>query len=277
MNNYLIYIHINKINNKIYVGQTCQKPQYRWNHGQGYKQCPYFYSAIQKYGWDNFEHIVLNQNLSLEEANFLQEYYITIFDSTNPQNGYNIQKGGLNREINEQTRKRISERMKKQWEDKQFVNKMSLRMKELWQNPQYRNKVLEARKNSKWEISQQGKENISKARKKYIFQHGTPTQIKGGHSQKTKEKIRQSKLGQKNPMYGKTTSEKQKQKVKQVMSKKVYCIQTGQIFNSYKEAALWAGLKSGTSISNYLAGNKKSAGKHPETGEKLHWKKVQEN
>ena len=37
MNNYIIYKHINKINGKIYIGQTCQKPEYRWNHGKGYK------------------------------------------------------------------------------------------------------------------------------------------------------------------------------------------------------------------------------------------------
>lgn len=27
---YCIYIHINKINNKVYIGQTCQEPEKRW-------------------------------------------------------------------------------------------------------------------------------------------------------------------------------------------------------------------------------------------------------
>ena len=75
-------------------------------------------------------------------------------------------------------------------------------------------------------------------------------------------------------MYGKHTSEKQKQVAKEKFSKKVQCIETGEIFNSRKEAAEWCGLKSGTSISNYLTGKKKSAGKHPETGVPLHWKEV---
>lgn len=41
----------------------------RWrNNGINYKACILFYRAIQKYGWDNFEHIILNDNLSKTEA-----------------------------------------------------------------------------------------------------------------------------------------------------------------------------------------------------------------
>lgn len=38
----------------------------RFNNGFGYKHSTYFYSAINKYGWDNFEHIILEENLSEE-------------------------------------------------------------------------------------------------------------------------------------------------------------------------------------------------------------------
>ena len=40
------------VTNKIYIGQTCQNPEYRWNHGKGYKKNECFYNDIQKYGWD---------------------------------------------------------------------------------------------------------------------------------------------------------------------------------------------------------------------------------
>ena len=273
MNNYCVYLHQNKINGKVYIGQTCQKPQYRWNSGEGYKNCTYFYKAIQKYGWESFQHIILEENLTLEEANLLEQYYIEIYNSTNPQSGYNSQTGGNNKQPNEETRKILSEKMKKKWEDPQFKEKMSKRLKQLWTNPEYRQKVIENRRKS-WQLSEEGRQKISQARKKYIKQHGTPTQGIG-HTQEAKEKIRQSKLGEKNPMYGKHTSEKQKAVAKQVHSKKIQCVETGQIFNSRKQAAKWAGLKSGTSISSFLAGRKKSAGKHPETGEKLHWKEVE--
>ena len=122
-------------------------------------------------------------------------------------------------------------------------------------------------------MSEEGKANISNARKEYIALHGSPTQGIG-HTQETKQKIRESMTGEKNHMYGKTQTDKQKQIAKEYNSVKVQCIETGQIFNSRKEAAEWCGLKSASSISEYLAGRKKSAGKHPITGEKLHWKSI---
>ena len=40
--------------------------------------------------------------------------------------------------------------------------------------------------------------------------------------------------------------------------KKVLCIETGMIFNSYFEAAEWCGLKTGSSIGDYLRGKQKA-------------------
>lgn len=100
-------MHRNKINNKVYIGQTKQKIENRWRHGEGYKQCTAFYSAIQKYGWDNFEHIILETNLTLEQANQLEEYYINFYNSTNKEKGYNISKGGNNHTLSDDTKKKI--------------------------------------------------------------------------------------------------------------------------------------------------------------------------
>lgn len=93
--NYTIYMHKNKINGKVYIGQTCQNVKDRWKNGKGYKSCFAFNAAIQKYGWDNFEHIILEENIvSATEANELEQKYIIQYNSVNPEYGYNILKGG---------------------------------------------------------------------------------------------------------------------------------------------------------------------------------------
>ena len=93
----IIYLHKNKINNKVYIGQTIQSnPNDRWKNGHGYKTCYYFYNAILKYGWDNFEHIILEQNddWTQEDLNNKEKEYISLYKANNPQYGYNITNGG---------------------------------------------------------------------------------------------------------------------------------------------------------------------------------------
>lgn len=92
---YVIYKHTNKINNKVYIGQTCRKPQYRWGlEGKGYKENLHFFNAIQKYGWNNFQHKILYTNLSKKEANQKQQELIHLYNSTDPEKGYNHTRGG---------------------------------------------------------------------------------------------------------------------------------------------------------------------------------------
>lgn len=94
--NYKIYMHKNKINGKVYIGQTYTSLRARFGkNGIGYKGCPIFWSAIQKYGWGNFEHIILEENITnSESANEREKYYISLYNSTDCNNGYNIQLGG---------------------------------------------------------------------------------------------------------------------------------------------------------------------------------------
>ena len=89
-----MYTHINKINGKQYIGITCQTEDQRFRNGQGYKRSKYFYKAIQKYGWDAFEHIVLYRELSEEEAKAKEIELIAKYDTRNPDKGYNVTPGG---------------------------------------------------------------------------------------------------------------------------------------------------------------------------------------
>lgn len=86
-------MHENKINHKIYIGITCQKPTQRWRGGKGYK-IGAFKNAIDKYGWNNFEHIILFEHLSKEEACLKEQELIKQYNTMDNNYGYNLCEGG---------------------------------------------------------------------------------------------------------------------------------------------------------------------------------------
>lgn len=94
MNNYCVYSHTNIINGKKYIGITSQVPHRRWNNGKGYINNKYFYRAILKYGWHNFQHDILYTDLCKEEAEQIEIALISEYRTTNPECGYNIEAGG---------------------------------------------------------------------------------------------------------------------------------------------------------------------------------------
>ncbi|WWT40094.1 hypothetical protein [Staphylococcus phage PT1-1] len=84
MKTYVLYEHVNKKNGKKYIGIT-NDISVRWrNNGIAYK--PYdkhagvFWLAIQKYGWDGFEHNILVEGLTFEEACDLEIKEIAKYD-----------------------------------------------------------------------------------------------------------------------------------------------------------------------------------------------------
>ena len=91
---FCVYIHRNKENKKVYIGLTCQQPEKRWRTGKGYSSNSHFGRAIAKYGWDGFTHEIVRKNLTIMEANQLEQELIAKYDSRNPDNGYNVTAGG---------------------------------------------------------------------------------------------------------------------------------------------------------------------------------------
>lgn len=57
------------------------------------------------------------------------------------------------------------------------------------------------------------------------------------HTEETRKKLSEAKKGENHPNYGKHISEEQKKKISESNSKKIRCIETGEIFNSLKEAS----------------------------------------
>lgn len=114
MENFIVYMHTNMINDKKYIGITCQMGVRRWrDNGYGYKNSLHFYSAINKYGWENFDHKVLRENLTKEDAEKEEIELIRFNDTTNRGKGYNIANGGRALGMHsKETRKKMSESAK---------------------------------------------------------------------------------------------------------------------------------------------------------------------
>ena len=109
---YTVYQHKNKINSKIYFGITSRNPIERWgNNGCNYKSTPHFYSAIQKYGWDNFEHNILYENLTKEEACDIEQMLIKEYHTQDRECGYNILEGGQASQLPKEIREKMSKAM----------------------------------------------------------------------------------------------------------------------------------------------------------------------
>lgn len=89
-----VYIHISP-SNKYYVGITSQNPiSARWCNGKGYRNNLHFWRAIQKYGWNNFEHEIFAEHLTKDEACEMEKILIRELDSNDTKHGYNKSSGG---------------------------------------------------------------------------------------------------------------------------------------------------------------------------------------
>ena len=85
---YTVYVHICP-NGKRYYGSTKTDVIRRWRNGKGYKGNKDFTNAIEKFGWNNFQHIIVANRLTKDEAKWLEIELMRVWDTTNPDKGYN--------------------------------------------------------------------------------------------------------------------------------------------------------------------------------------------
>ena len=250
---------------KNYIGQVYNRtPKQRWRNGKGYLskrkdgRFSYFGNAIQKYGWDNFNHKVLFsiECETLEELVFWldewEKYYIEKYDSF--YNGYNGDTGGKNGYIvSETTKKRQSNSHKAFYSTEQGKQLKQQISKKGEDNPFYGKKH-----------SGEAKQKISESRKQYVGE----------------KHPNYGKTGEQATFYGKHHTEEFKKRQSEMKKgvrtdsqiqqmKKVICLNTLQVFHCIADAKQWCGVKNG--ISKCCQGKCKSTGKHPETGEPLKW------
>lgn len=141
---FTVYMHVSP-NGKVYVGITSKPVTVRWGTGgKEYKCNEHFWNAIQKYGWDNFEHRIVATGLSLIDACDMEVSLIAEYKSDDQSFGYNHTSGGNwcspSEEIREKLRAATSAN---------------------WQNPEFRDKVV--RGLTGHPVSQATREKISKS------------------------------------------------------------------------------------------------------------------
>ncbi len=182
-----IYKHTNKITGDSYIGQTYKKPEERWGYnGNGYQKTErYFLHAIKKYGWENFEHTILEEHIpTKEKADEREQYYINLYRTYigfEDCKGYNLTLGGggiVGYHHTNEAKEKISKNNSRYWKGKEL-------------HP-----------------------NTRKAQLEYIRSH--PSSRRGQHcSEKTKEKLRQINLGKPSPMKGRKHSEETIKKLRE--------------------------------------------------------------
>lgn len=144
---FIVYKHTSP-SNKVYIGITKQNPIKRWRGGKGYINNTYFFRAILKYGWNNFQHEILYSELSEKEAKQIEIYLISYYNSTDHNYGYNKTKGG-------DYRCKMSEEAKQQ-----MIQKLTGRKR----TDETKHKISVSKKgNCPKSLSEKHKSNISKS------------------------------------------------------------------------------------------------------------------
>lgn len=114
-----VYLITNKINGKMYVGQTSYTLECRWSEHVSLSKSKVLYTlqkAIRKYGEENFAIETLHVCESKEEMDFAEMFYIALLN-TKVSCGYNLTDGGdgcKGHKHSEESRAKIKESRAKQ-------------------------------------------------------------------------------------------------------------------------------------------------------------------
>ena len=160
---YSLYVHIvtKEISgyewDKYYVGITKRNVKDRWRNGNGYKTQVLMDRAINKYGWENFKHVVITNTLLKEQAFEFEKICIRYFNSDDFNYGYNLSSGGesgacgligeKNPNYGKPRPKEVIEKMRKTKLEKHVSPSQhqreltSQRLKQCWNDPEYRSKM----------------------------------------------------------------------------------------------------------------------------------------
>lgn len=237
---YKVYKYTNSVNGMVYIGQTCKTLEQRACSGENYKGCRYFYNAIKKYGWDAFVPEVLEDGLTKDEADEKEIYYISKYNSTDHNIGYNIANGGHKSTNSEETRRIISAKAKERYKDKT-------------KNPMYGRKHSDAAREK------------MRLHSHHLRGEDNPNYGKKFSSERLKQMSEISLRWRKehpSEVLKMDAANAERLRTEKPASKKVRCVESGKVWNSMTECANEIGVKVST-LSGHVSGCQKScAGLH---------------
>ena len=255
----IIYKITNKINGKVYIGQTIHSLQHRWReHCYSSSGCLGIRSAIEKYGKENFIVEQIDVACDRDELDLKEQYWIEFYNCISP-NGYNLKSGGKHTILSEESRKKLSEKLKGKNVGKKRTEEWKQHLREL----------------------NTGRKHTEESRKKMSeAQSGEKHHMFGKHhSEESRRKMSESRRGGKNHNFGKKISLESRKKMseskkgmyaleKHPKAKAVVCVETGQIYPCIVIASNETGINK-SCISGVCRGKHKIAGG-------FHWKYVKE-
>ncbi len=164
--NYCVYKHTSP-SGKVYIGITKKKATYRWANGLGYKTSPHFWSAIQKYGWENITHEILIDGISKEDACAEERRLIAELNATDPTFGYNQKSGGeLGSSLSKEARAKLSRSLKAFYANNpQAVEEIARRVTGFRHTDEAKAKMSAAKKGRTFTQTPEWKKRIGEANK----------------------------------------------------------------------------------------------------------------
>ena len=258
-----IYMYINKINGKKYVGQAKdfikrykQHINSSNNKKQKYDYDVPFHRAIRKYGIENFDIKILAEDIQTQEKiNEYEVFFIKRYKTLTIQNGYNVAEGGYNNPFAGKTEEEMIEIRKRMSENHADFKKEN--------HPNYgHGEKIRGEKNPMY----------GKNPRDYMTEEARKeSDRKRSESLKGEKNHNYGKLkGKDNPMYGKHHTEESKKKMseankgtKNSRTKKVnqydYQMNLIKTWDYIKQVEEELGIAS-QSISSCCKGKRKSAG-----------------
>ena len=147
----IIYLIRNKINNKVYIGQTSRLANRRWyEHQFALKLNKHTNELLQrsvnKYGIDNFEYIVIDNAKDKSDLSTKEKFWIQYYNSTDRSSGYNLTFGGEKYVTTEEVRHKLSKANIGKKLSEEHKRKISLALKGRIMSEVHRKKLSESGK-----------------------------------------------------------------------------------------------------------------------------------